>query len=164
MSTTSLVGASSAACARKPSRRVIIVVNGLESEKTRAQESAKLLEWGLRRFENHKLFSAGDTVEAANIIMGKKESVPAIIKENVHVTIPKIALKNVKITAHFKEPLIAPIKAGQEIGRLEIDIPYLEKVTHPLYATESVKELGFFAGTLAKAKIFLAGEVTVANE
>lgn len=141
-------------------RRVVLVVNGLKDEKQRAQESAKLLEWGLKRFENHKVLTAGEVVESAKVIMGKSEAVEAVLNQDITLTIPKIALKDFKVIAHFTEPLIAPVKKGQEIGTLEIEIPYLQKIQKPLYASEDVEELGLFSGGFTKMKLFLSGGVT----
>ncbi len=39
--------------------RLIVVVNGLKSEKERADEGKKLLEWGFRSFEAGLLFAEG---------------------------------------------------------------------------------------------------------
>lgn len=138
-------------------RRVILVVNGLEDEKARAGESAKLLEWGLKRFDNLTLFKAGDTVESANVVLGKAENVAATVQEDIKVTVPKIALKEFKVTANFKEPLVAPIKAGDEIGTLLIEVPHIGNIEKPLYAATDVASMGFFASTIAKAKLFLSG-------
>lgn len=138
-------------------RRVVLVVNGLRDEKARAQESAKLLEWGLKRFENLKLFAAGESVESAAVVLGRKETVPAVLKEELKVTVPKIALKEFTVTARFNEPLIAPVQEGQEIGTLVVEVPHIGTVERPLYAEQSVGELGFLASTLAKARLFIAG-------
>ena len=138
-------------------RRVIVVVNGLEDEKGRAQESAKLLEWGLKRFENLELFKAGTTVESAAVALGKDAQVAATIKDDLQITVPKIALKDFKITANFKEPIIAPVKEGDEIGTLVIDVPHMQQITKPLYAANNVEQLGFFSAAIAKAKLFIAG-------
>ena len=136
-------------------RRVIVVVNGLVDEKARAQESAKLLEWGLKRFDNVELFKAGEVVESTVVALGKGKLVEAALKEDLVASIPKIALKEFTVTANFKEPLIAPIQAGDEIGTLIVDVPNIGKVTKPLYAVSSVEKLGIFSSTIAKAKLFL---------
>lgn len=139
-------------------RRVIIVINGLENEKVRAQESSKILEWGLKRFENRKLFSKGEKVADALVSLGEKEAVPFVLQDDLIVTIPKIAMKDFAVTVSYNGPLLAPVQAGQKIGTLVIDIPHMEKIERPLYAGESVEKLGLFAGAFAKLKILLAGK------
>ena len=139
-------------------RRVIVVVNGLKDEKSRAQESAKLLEWGLRRFENHKIFAAGDRVENFEVVMSKSKSIPAVLQEDLIATIPKAALKNFKISAKFKGPLIAPVKKGDRIGTLVVEIPDQSVIERPLYAAESAEKLGFFAGSITNARLFFSSK------
>ncbi len=139
-------------------RRVILVVNGLEDEKARAQESAKLLEWGLRGFENHKLFKAGETVETANVLMGKSSDVTMVVEDDVVVTLPVIALNDLKVDIKYNAPLVAPIKKGQEIGVAEIHVPRGAMIKVPLLAAQDVEALGFFAKTVAKAKLFIGNK------
>jgi len=136
-------------------RRVIIVVNGLEDERARAEESAKLLEWGLKRFENKTLVKAGQVIETAEVVMGKLKAVGLVVKEDLFLTVPKMLGNTIKIEAKYNGPLIAPIKKDQEIGILEISAPGMEKVTKTLYAAEAVEELGLFAKTIAKAKLLI---------
>ncbi|MCB1531250.1 MAG: D-alanyl-D-alanine carboxypeptidase [Alphaproteobacteria bacterium] len=137
-------------------RRVVLVVNGLADEKARAQESAKLLEWGLKSFDNIQLFTAQDVVETATVALGQEKSVPAVLQEDLKITIPKIAVKEFTVSAQFNEPLIAPIAQGDKIGVLRVDIPHMGTLEHDLYAGSAVPKLGFFASTIAKAKNFIS--------
>ncbi|GJL84773.1 MAG: D-alanyl-D-alanine carboxypeptidase [Micavibrio sp.] len=139
-------------------RRVILVVNGLEDEKARAQESAMLLEWGLRGFENHKLFKAGETVETADVLMSKSGSVALVVEDDISVTLPAIALNDLKVDVKYKAPLIAPIKKGQEIAVAEINIPRGATIKVPLLAAQDVEALGFFPKTVAKAKLYIGNK------
>ncbi len=133
-------------------RRVIVVVNGLESEKTRARESADLLEWGMFSFENKKLFSAGDTVASARVVFGKDTEVKAQVKDDVLVTLSKKLEHQEKLEAKaiIQEPLIAPLKAGQEIGKLVVNNPNLGQQTFPLYAESAIEEKGFISKGVEK--------------
>ena len=139
-------------------RRVILVVNGLEDERARAEESAKLLEWGLKRFENKKLYQTGEVIENANVVMGQSAQVGLSVDEDVFLTLPKMVGVNITIQVKYDGPVIAPVKKGRELGALEIAIPGMETITRPLYAAEDVGELGLFAKTLAKAKLLFGGK------
>jgi D-alanyl-D-alanine carboxypeptidase (penicillin-binding protein 5/6) len=141
-------------------RRVVIVVNGLSDEKQRAQESARLLEWGLKGFENVNLFRSGEIVDYAYVIMGKKEQLPLVINDDVTVSVPINVRNDLKVSVTFDEPLQAPVSKGTQIGMVEIDIPRVTKLQYPLYAGEDIEALGFFASTIAKAKLFISGNVT----
>lgn len=139
-------------------RRVVVVINGLEDERARAEESAKLLEWGLKRFENKTLVKAGEVIESAEVVMGKTQLVGLMLKEDLHLTVPKMSGANIKMQIEYNGPVIAPIKKGQEIGALEVMIPGMETVKRPVFAATDVEELGLFAQTMAKAKLFIAGK------
>ncbi|MBI2234843.1 MAG: D-alanyl-D-alanine carboxypeptidase [Micavibrio aeruginosavorus] len=139
-------------------RRVVLVVNGLADEKERAQESARLLEWGLRNFENAKLFTAGDTVEQAYVAMGESEQIPLVVNEDIVVTVPKAVRNDLKVTALYETPLIAPVKKGDQVGTLRVDIPRVGVREYPLMAGQDVEKLGLIAGTLTKAKMMLGAK------
>jgi len=140
-------------------RRVVLVVNGLEDEKSRAQESSRLLEWGLKGFQNLVLFKVGETVDYAYVVMGKAEQVPLMIEQDLTVTIPKTVRNDLTVEVVFKGPLEAPVKRGQRVGTLHVDVPRVTKITIPLFAAGDVERLGFMAGTLAKAKLFIKAGV-----
>src|SRR5437763_3268461 len=53
-------------------RRLILVVNGLTSMAERAQETARLMEWGFRESTNTTVFRAGDTVAEAPVWLGSQ--------------------------------------------------------------------------------------------
>src|SRR5262249_13732914 len=58
--------------------RLIVVVNGLRSEKERADEGKKLLEWGFHNFQSNLLFADGQEIAYAKVYGGAKGSVPLI--------------------------------------------------------------------------------------
>lgn len=132
-------------------RRVVLVVNGLESMNARADESTKLLEWGMKNFENKTILKAGQVVDKVKVALGQQESVPLVVKDDLLLTVPRMSMSSYKFKAAYKEPLIAPVKEGQEIGKLIIEIPDTEPLSVPLYAGKSVERPGFFASALIKA-------------
>ncbi len=58
--------------------RLIVVVMGAKTEKERADEARKLLEWGFRSFEARILFAEGQTVGEAKVFGGEKGYVPLV--------------------------------------------------------------------------------------
>ncbi len=139
-------------------RRTIMVVNGLESMNERASEGAKLLDWGMKNFENKTLVKAGQPVDKARVVLGEQENVPLVVKDDVFVTIPKTAANNYKASVSYKEPIEAPVKTGQQLGTLNIEIAGGDKISVPLYAGKEVKRLGFFSGALIKALMLVSGD------
>ncbi len=142
---------------KKDGRRAIMVVNGLASQQERADESARLFSWGLNGFENIKVFSKGEVVETAPVEMGKALTVPLAVDEDVLVTLPKLSRDQLKVEAIYTKPFIAPVQAGQRIGKLQITIPGQEPLDYDLLTANAVEELGFFEKLVAKGKKSIGG-------
>jgi len=140
------------ASGERDGRRVILVVNGLSDEKERAQEGARLLEWGLKGFENRTLFSAGELVETATVARGKAETVSLQIESDVRVTLPLTLKNDLNVSVIYEGPLIAPIKQGDQVGILRVAIPRGEVLEYPLVAGESVQGMGFFGKLIFNIK------------
>ena len=139
-------------------RRVVMVVNGLESESARAQEGAKLLEWGLRGFENKTVIKAGQKIADAAVVYGAQASVPLTIRKDVLVTVKKVSGDDIKVSVSYNGPVAAPIQKGQDIGTVSIQVPESDIVVKvPAIAAEDVAAQWIFFRTISKAKQFFAG-------
>lgn len=138
-------------------RRVVFVVNGLESMQARADESARLLEWGLKNFENISIFKAGDAVDQIPVVMGQAAQVAAVSEMDILVTVPVAVRNDLKVEVSYSAPLTAPVKKGQEIGKIKVDVPRMSGFELPLVAAADVAPLGFFDSLVAKAKLLMAG-------
>jgi D-alanyl-D-alanine carboxypeptidase (penicillin-binding protein 5/6) len=136
-------------------RRVIMVVNGLSSMQERADESARLLEWALKSFENVKLFKAGEAVETATVAMGTVKTVPMTLDNDLTFTLPRLGRGDVQAKVTYMSPLVAPVTKGQEIGTLHLALPGMPEATYPLKAGADVPELGFFAGMVEKLHLYV---------
>ena len=58
---------------KKNDRRIISVVNGLNSDKERINETKKLVNWAFREFITLDLYKAGDTIQSAKVWLGKEK-------------------------------------------------------------------------------------------
>jgi D-alanyl-D-alanine carboxypeptidase (penicillin-binding protein 5/6) len=136
-------------------RRLIMVVNGLDSMQARADESAALLSWGFANFKHVDLFKAGETVENATVWMGLKQYVPVVVHENVRA-IYKIDEKDkLNVTAVINEPVQAPVKKGVEVGYLKIRMGEFPERRVKLYAGEDVAPLGVLQRMIERAKLMV---------
>lgn len=142
---------------KRGERRVIMVINGLKSIKERAEESARLIEWAFREYDNYALFKAGDVVSDAEVWLGSAASVPLVAGETLEVTMPRKARRDMKVTAVYNGPIAAPIKKGQEVGKLVIVAPDVQTVELPLLAGADVEKLGFMGRMAAALKAILWG-------
>lgn len=140
-------------------RRVVIVVNGLKSEKERAEESVRLIEWGLNSFTNINIAKAKQIMIEAPVARGLQDKVALLLNEDITITLPKSEKDQFTVDIKYKTPLIAPIKQGDDLGVLTVNIPNMEPKSYTLLAESSVEELGFLANTWAKMKTFVLGAI-----
>ena len=71
------------ASAVRDGQRLIMVINGTKSEKERAEEARKLMDWGLRGFEKVELFRPGEEIARATVFGGAEGSVGVVGKGGV---------------------------------------------------------------------------------
>jgi D-alanyl-D-alanine carboxypeptidase (penicillin-binding protein 5/6) len=147
---TEIAGFGLIGSGKRNGRRIIMVINGLDSVKERATEAKRLMEWALDSFENKTLFKAGQKVAEASITLGEEESVSLQVNETVHMTIPKLQRDKVDIKIRFNEPLIAPVKTDVAIGTLSISLPGGTRREYDLFPSQDVKEAGFIRKTFEK--------------
>lgn len=156
---TELAGYGLIGTAVKDGRRVLMVVNGLASEKDRADEAVRLIEWALNNFTNKDIFKKGDIVTKADVALGKVPSIPLIIEKDIKVTVPKFPADSYSVQVKYDSPLIAPVKAGQEVGTMTIIIPDAENISYPIVAGADVEKLGMFQLTIDKIKRKFLGKL-----
>lgn len=130
-------------------RRLIMVVNGLKSMNDRSSESQKLVGYGLANFENVLLFKKGSVLETIPVWYGENETVKAVVPENMLVTLPRGQKNKIEAKIVYDTPVVAPIQAGQKLGRLIVQMPNdgLEEID--LVAASGINKVGYF-GKLKK--------------
>lgn len=141
-------------------RRVVMVLNGMASMNERAQESARLMEWALASFVNANIFQKGTKVADAPVAMGVERWVPLIVNEDLKVTLPRgsAAGNGIRATASFQGPLEAPVKQGQQVGVVRVEIPNMQPIELPIFAVKDILRLGFFPSLVEKLERMVFGE------
>lgn len=132
------------ASAKRGDRRLILVVNGLDSVSQRSSESERMIEWGFREFDNYKLLERGEAIDQATVWLGDKSTVPLVTEDELFLTMPRTARKEMRVTVEYEGPIPAPIVKGQVLARLRIAAPDMEDRIVPLLAGEDVGKLGPF--------------------
>jgi D-alanyl-D-alanine carboxypeptidase (penicillin-binding protein 5/6) len=135
-------------------RRVILVVSGLPSMKARASESERLIEWAFREFNNYKLFGPGEKVDDAEVWLGAEPKVAMIVRDELDVTLPRRARRDMKVSVVYDKPAPAPIKQGDQLGKLVVTVPDMPPIERPLYAAANVAPIGT-VGRMATVAAYL---------
>lgn len=143
--------------AQRDGRRVILVLNGMASEKERQEEGVRLMEWAFRNFEVKTLAKAGETVENAKVWLGDAAEVPLVAEKDVQMLVPRAGQASTKVSANYTAPLKAPIKKGDQVGTLKIEIPGQPVTEVKLLAGADVAQKGLFGRLKARTEYLIMG-------
>jgi|JI10StandDraft_1071094.scaffolds.fasta_scaffold25416_4 D-alanyl-D-alanine carboxypeptidase (penicillin-binding protein 5/6) len=103
-------------------RRIIMVIAGLPSIEDRKTEAEKLLDWGLSKFRAIEVYAEGDRVGKARVWGGNADWVDLVTKESFSVALTKEERKTAEVKLNYKGPLLAPVRAGDEVGTVKVFI------------------------------------------
>jgi D-alanyl-D-alanine carboxypeptidase (penicillin-binding protein 5/6) len=140
-------------------RRLIAVVSGFDSKKDRSRESAKLLTWGLTKFDLVEIAKSNMPIESAEVWLGKKDFVSTYVNENIYKTIPKARKKFLSVSIKYNGPIAAPIKKNDVLGKLNIFYKNELIEEYDLLAFEDVKRLNVFFRLLKSINFLIWGDV-----
>ena len=118
--------------------RLIVVVNGLRSEKERAEEGKRLLEWGFHNFQPSLLFPEGQEIAQARLYGGAKGHVPLVARREVKLMVPRGTRERIIARVVYSGPVLAPVREGQKIGTLKVWRAGSLVLEEPLQAAENV--------------------------
>ena len=130
--------------AKRGERRLISVVLGAASEAARAAESQNLLNYGFQFYDSVKLYEKNQPVASLRVWKGSGNSVKAGFLNYLYVSLPKGQADKLKANLESRQPMFAPISAGQKIGVMKLTLdgkPYAEL---PVVALETVALAGIF--------------------
>ena len=117
---TDAAGYCLVASAERDGMRLISVVTGTASEEARAIETQKLLTYGFRYYETHKLYDADQVLTTVPVFSGAESSVDLGIEEEVYVTIPRGQAEALTATVDVDEVIRAPLQERQTMGKVNV--------------------------------------------
>jgi D-alanyl-D-alanine carboxypeptidase (penicillin-binding protein 5/6) len=132
------------ASAKRDSRRLISVVTGTTSEAARASESQKILNYGFQFFDTVTVYAKGQTVATLTVWKGAEDSLKIGFDRDLFVALPKGDAAKLKASMETRQPLVAPLSAGQEVGMLKLTLEEKPIGEFPLVALQSVPAAGIF--------------------
>jgi D-alanyl-D-alanine carboxypeptidase (penicillin-binding protein 5/6) len=145
---TETAGYCLASSARRGDQRLIAVVLGTGGFKQREDASAALLNFGFTFYETARIKGAGDVILKPEVYKGEEDRVTLVPARDVFVTVGRGSVAQLKTAATVKEPVIAPIKAGQALGELTVSDGKDVIARVPLVAKEAVPEGGWWTRTM----------------
>jgi serine-type D-Ala-D-Ala carboxypeptidase (penicillin-binding protein 5/6) len=124
--------------ATRDGRRLIMVVAGLNSIGDRKVEAQKLLDWGFSQFKSIDLYEAGETVARARVWGGDERWVNLIIPDPFKVALSPQEQTKAEVKLNYMGPIMAPVKAGQQIGMVRILVDGKAVADAPLVASSDI--------------------------
>ncbi|WP_283148145.1 D-alanyl-D-alanine carboxypeptidase family protein [Silvimonas soli] len=151
---TNSAGFNLVASTHRDGRRLISVVVGTTGDEVRANESAKLLNWGVQFFDTPKVFTARQTVTSSQVYKGATDKINVGFLADQFVSVPKGEGSKLTTQVNLQSPLIAPIKQGQQLGTVKVLSQGKPVAEYPLVALENVEEGGFFTRLIDTIKLW----------
>ncbi len=155
---TSATGNALVGSALQGNRRVIFVFSGMPSPEARAEEAERIINWAFRQFTQRRVAREGEALARAEVWMGEAREVPMVAPRALSVLMPALGEGELRARVEYDGPVEAPIVAGQELGRLVIEVPQMEDVSFPLVAGADVAA-GGFVPRMRSAALVLAGHL-----
>ncbi len=141
------------ASAKRDGMRLISVVLGTRSEEARSAESQKLLSYGFRFFETHKLYAANEKLTQTHIWKGAVENLSLGLEENLYITIPKGQYKKLDADMNITARITAPVKKGASFGTVNVRLGDKQYATRNLIALTNVEKGGLVDSLIDEIKL-----------
>ena len=142
--------------ATQDNRHLIVVITGAKSEKERADEGKKMLDWGFHGFEARMLFAEGQNIGEAKVFGGDTSYVHLIAPGLITLMMPRNSNDRLLARIIYTGPVPAPVTKGQPIGKLRVFRGENLALEAPLAAAEDVGK-----GTMSQRAVDGATELMI---
>jgi serine-type D-Ala-D-Ala carboxypeptidase (penicillin-binding protein 5/6) len=143
------------ASSKRGNTRLVSVILGAASEAMRASESQKLLNYGFQFYESTLVYKRAQAINTLRVYKGQDKTVAASLDKDFYLNLPKGDYARVKANMTSQQPLIAPIKVGQAIGKITFSLDGKVINTQNLVASKTVEAAGFFGRVLDSIKLLI---------
>ena len=151
---TQAAGFCLVASAEKKELRLISVVMGATSERSRSTESQKLINYGFRYFESVKLYDGLESLRRVKVWGGLHESLDVGIEAPARLTIPTGARGALAAEVTLDPVIKAPVSQGQTLGLLRISLEGETLLERPVVALNGVDEAGLVSSLIDEVSLF----------
>ncbi|TDQ36664.1 D-alanyl-D-alanine carboxypeptidase family protein [Thiopseudomonas denitrificans] len=143
------------ASAVRDNMRLISVVFGARDEASRAAETQKLLTYGFRFFESRTFYKKGVALTSGQVWKGKQAQVDAGLASDLSLVVPRGKADKMTAEAVMNDRLVAPVRAGQPLGKVEIRLDGELLHSADLVALNDVEQGGIFKRIWDSLRLFI---------
>lgn len=145
------------ASAKRGDQRLITSVFGTVSEAARAAETAALLGYGFRFFESKTFYKQGQVLANPKVWKGAAQAVKVGLASDLVYTMPRGTAATLTPQLVLNPRLIAPIKRGTIVGKIEIRQGEKVLKQADVVALEAIEQGGFFRRAWDSIVLFFKG-------
>jgi D-alanyl-D-alanine carboxypeptidase (penicillin-binding protein 5/6) len=132
------------ASAQEGNMRLVSALMGSESEDSRLTETQSLLRYGFRFFETERLYEGGAPITRVRVWQGETEQLDTGIADDLYLTVPRGEFKKLASGIVVEEKILAPVRAGQQLGVVTISLAGEAIAERPLVALGEVAQGGLW--------------------
>lgn len=140
---TNAAGYCLVASSNRDDMRLISVIMGTESQQARADQSRELLNWGFGHFTTVTKAPAGQFVSKLPVWFGAADEIELVTGDNLQILTSKTQKNKITTVIDIPDSIEAPIKKGQQIGKMMAVIDGKAVASVPIVATSDVEQSGF---------------------
>jgi len=144
---TDAAGYCLVASSNREGMRLISVIMGTKSQQARADQSRELLNWGFGHFTTVTKAPDGQFVSKLPVWFGEADEVELATGDNLQILTSKTQKNKITTVVDIPESLEAPIKKGQEVGKMMAVIDGKAVASVPIIATNDIEQSGFMSRT-----------------
>lgn len=132
-------------------RRIVFVFFGLASDADRRQEAEAMINWGFRQFVSKNIAKAGDVLTEIPVWLGNHQRLNAVARDDIELLVPAIGQGSLETRVEYRQPLEAPIVAGDPVAELVVTASDMPEKRIPLVADRDIVRGGFLPRIRASA-------------
>jgi D-alanyl-D-alanine carboxypeptidase (penicillin-binding protein 5/6) len=139
---------------RRGPRRLLSVLLGADSDASRTSESLKLLNWGFLSYDAVMLYTKGQAISSLQLWKGAQNQFKAGFESDFILAIPKGQADKIVVQLISQQPLMAPVRVGQQVATLRISIDGKAYGDYPVSALETVPVAGVVGRAFDTVKLW----------
>jgi len=124
--------------------RLVSIVLGTASDKTRIAESQRLLNYGFRFFDTRRVYAAGERISDAPVWMGETDTIALGVEKDLYLTLPRDRFDTLNSRIEVADDIEAPVRIGDPLGRSVLTADERTVGEVPLLALQKVEQGGIF--------------------
>ncbi|MEN2751351.1 D-alanyl-D-alanine carboxypeptidase family protein [Psychrobacter sp. FBL11] len=140
---TDAAGYCLVASSNRDDMRLISVIMGTESPQARADQSRELLNWGFGHFTTVTKAPSNQFVSKLPVWFGEADEIELTTGDTLQVLTSKTQKNKITTVVDIPESIEAPVKKGQQIGKMLAVIDGKAVASVPIVATTDIEQSGF---------------------